>query len=35
MVAYLKHKGWAEDHIYMIDMDGGVSGTTKIDERPA
>ena len=34
MVAYLQNKGWAEDHIYMIDMDAGVSGTTKIDERP-
>ncbi|MEZ4678183.1 MAG: recombinase family protein [Caldilineaceae bacterium] len=34
MVEYLKHRGWAEENIIMIDMDAGVSGTTKIDERP-
>lgn len=34
MVAYLTAKGWDKEHIYMIDMDAGVSGTTKIDERP-
>ncbi len=34
MVAYLKERGWKQDDIYMIDMDAGVSGTRKIDERP-
>jgi DNA invertase Pin-like site-specific DNA recombinase len=34
MVAYLKRQGWAEDHIIMIDMDTGISGTKAIDERP-
>lgn len=34
MVAYLKHCGWRDEHIHMIDMDAGISGTTKIDERP-
>ncbi len=34
MVAYLTQKGWIKEHIYMIDMDAGVSGMTKIDERP-
>ena len=34
MVEHLKGRGWSEDDIIMIDMDGGVSGTTKIDERP-
>lgn len=33
MVKYLKQQGWADDQIIMIDMDGGVSGATKIDER--
>ena len=33
MVQYLKNYGWDEDKIIMIDMDAGVSGTTKIDER--
>src|SRR5258706_9131714 len=33
MVEYLKGRGWSEDKIIMIDMDAGVSGTTKIDER--
>lgn len=34
MVKYLKQQGWSEENIIMIDMDAGVSGTTKIDERP-
>lgn len=33
MVEYLKNQGWAKDKIVMIDMDAGISGTTKIDER--
>ncbi len=31
---YLKRLGWAEDKIILIDNDAGISGTTKIDERP-
>jgi DNA invertase Pin-like site-specific DNA recombinase len=34
MVEYLKRCGWAEKNITMIDMDAGISGSTKIDERP-
>ncbi len=34
MVEYLKLRGWAEHHIVMVDRDKGISGTTKIDERP-
>lgn len=34
MVKYLEQRGWDKDNIIMIDMDGGISGTTKIDERP-
>ncbi|MBA3869513.1 MAG: recombinase family protein [Anaerolineae bacterium] len=34
MVTYLEGRGWNKDDILMIDMDGGISGTTKIDERP-
>src|SRR5438105_4927841 len=34
MVEYLKLRGWSENQVVMIDMDGGISGTTKIDERP-
>lgn len=34
MVKYLEGRGWDKDKIVMIDMDGGISGTTKIDERP-
>jgi len=34
MVTYLEGRGWNKDKILMIDMDGGISGTTKIDERP-
>ncbi len=33
MPAYLERLGWNRDSIIMIDMDAGVSGTTKIDER--
>src|SRR5260370_42045838 len=33
MVAYVKRLGWPDDKILLIDMDQGVSGTTKIDER--
>lgn len=34
MVRYLKQQGWSDENIIMIDMDAGISGTTKIDERP-
>lgn len=34
MVAYLQRQGWDDGKIIMIDMDAGISGTTKIDERP-
>src|SRR5579859_5658797 len=34
MVEYLKARGWAEDKVIMLDMDAGISGKTKIDERP-
>ena len=34
MVDYLEKRGWASDSILMIDMDGGISGAKKIDERP-
>ena len=34
MVADLQNRGWLAENIIMIDMDGGISGTTKIDERP-
>lgn len=34
MVEYLKTRGWDDTKIAMIDMDGGVSGTKKIDQRP-
>lgn len=33
MVKYLQRQGWSENKIIMIDMDEGVSGMTKIDER--
>lgn len=33
MVEEMRRRGWAEDSIILIDMDAGVSGTTKIDER--
>lgn len=34
MVAYLHQRGWAEDDIILVDMDAGVSGTKRIEERP-
>lgn len=34
MAAYLQQRGWKPEDIIMVDMDEGVSGTTKIDERP-
>ncbi|MEM7125657.1 MAG: recombinase family protein [Chloroflexota bacterium] len=33
MAVYLERLGWGQEQIIMIDMDKGVSGTTKIDER--
>jgi DNA invertase Pin-like site-specific DNA recombinase len=33
MVEHLEHLGWLREHILMIDMDAGVSGTKKIRER--
>jgi len=33
MVNHIKRYGWDEKNIIMIDMDEGVSGTKKIDER--
>lgn len=32
--AYLVRLGWTEANIIIIDDDAGISGTTKIDERP-
>jgi DNA invertase Pin-like site-specific DNA recombinase len=34
MVEHLMNQGWQRDQIIMIDMDGGISGTKKIKERP-
>ena len=34
MVSYLKNQGWDETDVYLIDMDAGISGAKKIDERP-
>jgi hypothetical protein len=34
MVEHLQRQGWQREQIIMIDMDAGVSGTKKIDERP-
>src|SRR5258708_39774103 len=34
MVSHLKQRGWDETNINLIDSDAGISGTTKIDERP-
>lgn len=34
MVSYLKRCGWTDEKIIMIDMDAGISGSKKIDERP-
>jgi DNA invertase Pin-like site-specific DNA recombinase len=33
MVEYLKSRGWPYESIILIDMDEGVSGSKKIDER--
>ncbi len=33
MAEHLKRLGWQESNIIMIDMDAGVSGTKRIDER--
>src|SRR5260221_10749875 len=32
--AYIMGMGWPRERIRLIDMDAGVSGTKKIDERP-
>lgn len=34
MKEHLMKQGWSEENIKMIDMDAGISGTTRIDERP-
>ncbi|MCB9451470.1 MAG: recombinase family protein [Anaerolineaceae bacterium] len=34
MIAHLMKLGWVRDNIYMIDMDAGISGTKKIEDRP-
>src|SRR5687767_14117947 len=34
MAAYLVQRGWHKNDIHLIDMDAGISGSTKIDERP-
>ncbi|MBK8033787.1 MAG: recombinase family protein [Chloroflexi bacterium] len=34
MALYLQQQGWKQDDIVLIDMDEGVSGTKRIDERP-
>jgi DNA invertase Pin-like site-specific DNA recombinase len=34
MVEHLMAQGWQREQIIMIDMDGGISGTKKIKERP-
>lgn len=33
MVAEMERRGWTKDQINLIDMDAGVSGTLRIDER--
>jgi DNA invertase Pin-like site-specific DNA recombinase len=33
MIELLKRRGWQEEQIILVDMDKGVSGQTKIDER--
>jgi DNA invertase Pin-like site-specific DNA recombinase len=33
MVEHMKRMGWEEENIILVDMDAGISGTTKIDER--
>lgn len=34
MVQEMYRRGWREEDVILIDMDAGVSGTTRIDERP-
>jgi DNA invertase Pin-like site-specific DNA recombinase len=34
MVQHLVHLGWAPENVLMIDMDAGISGTRKMNERP-
>lgn len=34
MVEHLMNQGWQHDQIIVIDMDGSISGTKKIKERP-
>jgi hypothetical protein len=34
MIEHLLKLGWVRDSIYMIDMDAGISGTKKIEDRP-
>src|SRR5437763_10008818 len=34
MPDYVVHMGWPRELVELIDMDAGVSGTKKIDERP-
>lgn len=34
MVDHLIKQGWQREQVIMIDMDGGISGTRKIKERP-
>jgi DNA invertase Pin-like site-specific DNA recombinase len=34
MVEHLERLGWPREHIIMIDMDAGISGMKRIDERP-
>jgi hypothetical protein len=33
MVEEMKRRGWSDDNIILLDMDAGVSGTKRIDER--
>ncbi|MCC6973637.1 MAG: recombinase family protein [Anaerolineae bacterium] len=34
MVEHLERLGWSREHILMVDMDAGISGMKRIDERP-
>lgn len=34
MVEHLERLGWSREHIIMVDMDAGISGMKRIDERP-
>jgi len=34
MFEHLVRQGWSRDSIFMIDMDAGVSGSTKLKDRP-